>query len=159
MKTLVDRHHCEVVFAVGDFVYLKLQPYKQTSVAFRASLKLAPRYYGPYQVLERVGTVAYKLALPPSSKIHNVFHMSLLRKQIGVLPVDSQQLPPISDEAIMLPRSEAILDRQVPQKGCYRPKTEVLIKWQGLPKEDATWEHTWRLAWTYPDFLLEDKES
>ena len=104
MKCQADKKRREVSFDIGDYVYLKLQPYRQTSVAFRASMKLAPRFYGPYQIIEKVGTVAYRLALPPSSQIHNVFHISMLRKHLGPVhsPISSQP-PPVSDDSIILP--------------------------------------------------------
>lgn len=79
MKAQADKRRSERSFNVGDSVYLKLQPYVQSSLAPRAHLKLSFRYYGPYTVLERIGPVAYKLALPPSSSIHPVFHVSLLK--------------------------------------------------------------------------------
>lgn len=63
---------------MGDLVYLKVQPYKQTSLAIRSSLKLASKFYGPYEVLERIGLVAYKLHLPPDSQIHPIFHISII---------------------------------------------------------------------------------
>ena len=76
MKHQADKKRSDRVFAVGDSVFLKLQPYIQSSVAPRAHHKLLFKYYGPYQVLERVGASAYRLALPPASKIHPVLHVS-----------------------------------------------------------------------------------
>ena len=65
---------------MGDHVFLKLMP-KRGVVRFGKQGKLAPRYIGPFKILERVGTVAYRLALPPSlSCVHEVFHVSMLRK-------------------------------------------------------------------------------
>lgn len=72
MKIYADQRRTERSFQVGDLVYLKLQPYRQTSLALRKSLKLCSKYFGPYKILEKVGQVAYKLALPVSSKIHRV---------------------------------------------------------------------------------------
>lgn len=160
MKCQADQKRREVSFDIGDYVYLKLQPYRQTSVAFRASMKLAPRFYGPYQIIEKVGIVAYRLALPPNSQIHNVFHVSMLRKHLGPVhsPISSQP-PPVSDDSIILPQPEAVLDRRVIQKGKYRPKSDVLIKWKGAPREDATWKNEWRFTRSYPGFILGDKDS
>ncbi|KAK9189481.1 hypothetical protein WN943_018078 [Citrus x changshan-huyou] len=159
MKSQADLKRQEVSFKVGDYVYLKLQPYRQTSVAFRASMKLAPRFFGPYQIIGKVGTVAYRLALPPGSQIHNVFHVSMLRKHLGPIHTSaSNQLPPVSDDSIILPQPEAILDRRVIQKGKYQPKSEILVKWRGAPNEDATWENEWRFTKSYPDFILADKD-
>ena len=65
---------------MGDHVFLKLMP-KRGVVRFGKQGKLAPRYIGPFKILERVGTVAYRLALPPSlSCVHEVFHVSMLQK-------------------------------------------------------------------------------
>ena len=65
---------------MGDYVFLKVMP-KRGVVRFGKREKLAPRYIGPFEVLKRVGTIAYRLALPPSlSGVHEVFHVSMLRK-------------------------------------------------------------------------------
>ena len=85
MKMNADCHRCELEFAPGDFVYLRLQPFRQLSVRTRGNMKLSPCFYGPYQVMERVGKVAYRLALPIDSRIHLVFHVSQLKKQLGHL--------------------------------------------------------------------------
>jgi len=79
-------------FKCGDLVYLKIQPYKQLTVANHAFHKLVARYYGPFKVLKRIRKVAYKLELPTRTKMHDVFHVSLLKKHHGAHTV-STDLP------------------------------------------------------------------
>jgi hypothetical protein len=97
MKAQADKHRTEREFAVGEEVFLKLQPYIQPFVARRANHKLAFKFFGPYQIMERIGQVAYKLKLPESSRVHPVFRVSQLKPCIGpphqVLP----QLPSPDD--------------------------------------------------------------
>jgi hypothetical protein len=82
MKSQADKNQSEWTFAAGDMVYMKLQPYVQTSVAARSNKKLSFRFYGPFRVLQRIGEVAYKLELPQGTKIHPVLHVSQLKRHI-----------------------------------------------------------------------------
>ena len=77
----------------------------------------------------------------------------MLKRHVDSPPQPTLQLPPVSDDVVLLPQPESILERRVVQKGLYRPKTELLVKWVGLPAEEATWENAWRLAKTYPQFF------
>ena len=79
VRWFANQKRVERSFAMGDWVYLRLQPYKQTSMHNKGLGKLAPRYYGPFKVLPKVGEVSYKLDLPISSLIYLVFHVSTLR--------------------------------------------------------------------------------
>jgi hypothetical protein len=76
-----DRSNCSL--ATADQVFLHLQPYKKTSLKDKTPHKLAPKFYGPYEIIQRIGQVAYKLAHPTHSKIHPIFHVSCLNKVIG----------------------------------------------------------------------------
>ena len=79
-KSYADVRRRPLEFEVGDHVFLKVRP-KRGVVRFDKRGKLSPRFIGPFEILERVGTVAYRLALPPSmSGVHEVFHVSMLRK-------------------------------------------------------------------------------
>ncbi|KAA8544085.1 hypothetical protein F0562_021738 [Nyssa sinensis] len=75
MKKFADIKRTQRSFNIGDLVYLRLQSYKQQSVAQRRNLKLSPRFYGPYRVREKIGTVAYRFELPLEAKIHPMFHV------------------------------------------------------------------------------------
>ncbi|KAM1370587.1 hypothetical protein ACFX2F_041029 [Malus domestica] len=97
-KSLADRHTTDRVYNVGDWVFLKLSPWRGV-VRFGKRGKLSPRYIGPYVIIERVGEVAYRLELPPElSKVHNVFHVSMLRYYISdpshVIPPQPLEINP-----------------------------------------------------------------
>jgi hypothetical protein len=84
-KSYADNRQRKLRFEEGDFVYLKVSPMRGVK-RFQMKGKLAPRFIGPYPVISRVGLTAYRLELPESmSDIHNVFHVSQLRKCLQVL--------------------------------------------------------------------------
>jgi transposase InsO family protein len=140
MKQQVDQHRSERSFDVGDWVFLRLQPYKQMSLKqAKKDNKLSPKYYGPYKVLQKIGTMAYKLELPASSRVHPIFHVSCLNKVIGdKIPVQTI-LPELDEEGKMILEPEAITDTRIRQLR-NRSISEYLIKWRKLPTEDSTWE-------------------
>ncbi|GKV07106.1 hypothetical protein SLEP1_g18909 [Rubroshorea leprosula] len=81
-KSYADRRRRDLEFEVGDHVFLKVSPTRGV-LKFGIQGKLSPRYIGPYPILERVGEVAYQLELPRNlAGVHDVFHVSLLRKHI-----------------------------------------------------------------------------
>lgn len=79
MKQLADHHRIEREFQIGDWVYLRLQPYKQATAQFRSNMKLFPRFYGPYQVIQKVGKLLISWHYQLLHGFHPVFHVLSLR--------------------------------------------------------------------------------
>lgn len=151
MKQLADRKRSDREFAIGDYVFMKLQPYRQFSLRKHAFHKLNPKYYGPYKVTDRVGKVAYQLELPDNSGVHNVIHVSQLKlcSAAATAKVINHPAVPASFAADKEP--EAILDRKMVKRGSVAA-TKVLVKWKGLPPELATWEFYYDLLKDFPKF-------
>jgi transposase InsO family protein len=145
MKTQADKGRSDRQFAEGDWVYLKLQPYVQTSVAPRANQKLAFKFFGPFQVASRIGTVAYKLHLPATSAIHPVFHVSQLKTAV---PADSKvSMLPQALEGLQIPVK--VLQRRV-RTSDNSVVPQVLIQWSSLPRSLATWEDLESIKQRFP---------
>ena len=149
-KSYYDKKHREVNFEVGDLVYLKVSPWKGI-LRFGKKGKLSPRYIGPYEITERIGLLAYRLDLPPElSRIHNVFHISMLRKYV---PHHSHVIrpEPVELQADLTYATEPvqILSREVKQ---LRSKQIPLVKvqWQNQYREEATWEREDDMRERYP---------
>ena len=83
MKQQADQHRTEREFEVVDWVFVRLQPYKQFPLKQQGKNKLAPKFYGPYQIIQKISPITYELKLPDKSRIHNVFHVSNLKKYVG----------------------------------------------------------------------------
>ena len=134
MRWFTNQKWVEKYFAMGDWVYLRLQPYKQTSMHNK---KLAPRYYGPFKVIQKVGVVSYKLDLPLGSLIHPVFHVSNLKAKLLNQVVPRPILPAVNNDLVITPKTVMILDRKSIQLRS-KTVTQVLVQWQRESKVDAT---------------------
>jgi hypothetical protein len=141
MKQQADQGRSERQFVEGDQVFLRLQPYKQTSLKAEHCQKIAPKFYGPYTVLKHVGQVTYQLALPRQSKLHTFFHVSCLKKVIGTRCQIQTNLPELVEEGSIWLQPEAILDQRE-RRLHQRTINEVLVQWKGMTPTDATWEPT-----------------
>ena len=150
MKSQADKTRSERQFTVGDSVYLKLQPYVQTSIAKRSNQKLTYKFFGPYKILQRVGAVAYKLDLPTGSQIHPVVHVSLLKKALPATVVSQPDLPSqctMLDHALM---PLQVIDTKTVSTGNSSVHL-VQVQWDGLPSSWNTWENKERLLQEFPN--------
>ena len=153
MKQQADAHRSDKAFNIGDWVFIKLQPYKQQSAAYRRNHKLSPLYFGPYQVEDRIGAVAYKLKLPSEASIHPVFHVSQLKATVPPNVNVSAKFPMVPSTP---PLPIAVLDQKLVKRG-RQAATKVLIQWSDRSPEEATWEYLFDIEQRYPDFNLVDK--
>jgi len=156
MKMQADKKRRDLQFKPGDLVLVKLQPYRQHSVALRKHQKLGMRYFGPFRVMEKIGAVAYRLQLPDSAKIHPVFHVALLKPFHGQVTQLYFPLPLSSSELGPMLNPLKVLDVRV-LKRLETEVSQVLIQWEASEAKDATWEDLQDILKFYPQFNLEDK--
>ena len=152
-KSYADPKRRNVEFQVGDYVFLRVSPWKGVR-RFGKKGKLSPRYVGPFEILEKIGQVAYRLALPPAlSAVHNVFHVSALRKYIPdethVLSYENLEL---DSDLSFEDQPVQILDRK---DKVLRNKTIPLVKvlWRNSKVEEATWELESDMISQYPELF------
>ncbi|KAL4032914.1 hypothetical protein IC575_005997 [Cucumis melo] len=152
-KSYADVRRKDLEFEVGDKVFLKVAPMRGV-VRFERRGKLSPRFVGPFEILERIGPVAYRLALPPSlSTVHDVFHVSMLRKYVSDPShvVDYEPLE-IDENLSYTERPVEVLAREVKT---LRNKEIPLVKvlWRNHRVEEATWEREDDMRSFYPELF------
>ena len=158
-KHYADKHRRTVTFEVGDKVFLRV-PENSTSLKTGPVPKLSPRFCGPFTILKKVGSVAYKLDLPPHSRVHPVFHVSRLRKRLGndANVVDTGVLVDYIEPPVQPHEPERILDYHE-QRTRHHVRKQALVKWKDRPEEGSTWENISVLKKRFPTFVFEDENS
>ena len=146
-----DNKHRALEFSVGDWVWLRLLHRPTQALVPGRRGKLGPKYAGPFKVLERIGTVAYRLQLPEGARIHDVFHVSVLKPLRGPPPSTVPALPPLRHGRPLL-RPERVLRASL-RRGAWH----VLVQWVDLPVSDSTWELVDEFRAAHPSFQLEDE--
>ena len=148
-KSYHDKRRKELEFQVDDHVFLRVTPITGVGRALK-SRKLTPRFIGPYQISEKIGEVAYQITLPPSlANLHDVFHVSQLRKYIldpsHVIQMDDVQ---VRDNLTVEASPVRIEGREIKQ---LRGKDIALVKvlWGGPAGDSLTWEHEDQMKESY----------
>ncbi|GKA86609.1 putative reverse transcriptase domain-containing protein [Tanacetum coccineum] len=153
-KSYADKRRRPLEFEVGDKVMLKVAPWKGV-VRFGKRGKLNPRYIGPFQIIERIGPVAYRLELPQElSRVHNVFHVCNLKKCLSddtlVIPLEEIQL---DDKLNFVEEPVEIMDREVKQ--LKRSRIPIIkVRWNARRGPEYTWEREDQFREKYPHLLL-----
>ena len=152
-KSYADLHRKEMDFNLGEKVFLKVSPWRGI-MRFGSKGKLSPRYIGPYEIIEKIGPLAYRLALPPElSRIHDVFHVSMLRRyRSDPSHVIKDTEVEISDDLSYVEEPVRIVDRKMKQlRNREIPMVKVIWRNHGL--EEATWETAERMERDYPQLF------
>jgi hypothetical protein len=146
-----DNKHTDRHFEVGDWVWLKLMTQIAMAISTLHKGKLAPKYFGPFQISESINSVTYRLELLADAQIHNAFLVSMLKKHKGDLPMEPPQMPPMHN-------GTAVLELELMLKSrLHWGQLQVLIKWKNQPVAESSWEDAELFQKVYPDFQLEDE--
>eukprot|EP00253_Pinus_taeda_P033985 PITA_33985 len=151
-KSFANRKRRFTEYKVGDHMFVRIQT-RRSTLQWSGCAKLAPRYFGPFQILARVGPVAYQLALPSHIRIHNVFHVSVLKKYVyDPKHVIRWQDVRVELEGEVLVEPQSILDRREVRLR-KRVITQVKVLWQHYGLEEATWEDEELIRKAYPNLF------
>ena len=152
-KSYADNRRRDLQFEIGDRVFLKISPWKGV-LRFGKRGKLNPRYIGPYEIVSKVGPVVYRLKLPPElSRIHDTFHVLMLRKYIPDPSHMLREQPMQLKENMTYEETPVqIVDRKEHVLGS---KVIPLVKvlWKNHERETATWEPEVQVPRQYPQFF------
>ena len=152
-KSYADMKIRDIGYEIGEKVFLKVSSWKKV-MRFGKKGKLSPRFIGPYEVIEKVGPVAYRLALPPElEKIHNVFHVSMLRRyRSDPSHVVSSETIELRPDLTYEEEPVEILAREIKE---LRNKKILLVKvlWRNHKTEEATWESEETMRQQYPQLF------
>jgi hypothetical protein len=152
-KNYADKRRKPLQFSVGELVYLRVSPTRGVQ-RFGIKGKLAPRYVGPFEILEVCGPVAYRLQLPPQlAAVHNVFHVSQLKKCLQV-PTENIDLQDVAIESDLSYIEYPIKILDTKERNTRRATIKMYkIQWNHHSEEEATWETEAYLQKHFPDFL------
>ncbi|XP_061355102.1 uncharacterized protein LOC133299634 [Gastrolobium bilobum] len=153
-KSYYDEKHKPLEFSEGDRVFIRLSPTTGVGRALGVR-KLSPRFIRPYQIIKKVGPVAYQLALPPNlANLHDVLHVSKLRRYIS----DDSHIVQLDDVGVKKDLKFVVGPFKVVARDEKRLRNRVIpivkINWEGLTPEDATWEREDDILRRYPDFYI-----
>ncbi|GKB66310.1 hypothetical protein Tco_0927722 [Tanacetum coccineum] len=158
-KSLADRNRKPMEFQVGDMVMLKVSPWEGV-IRFGKPEKLDPRYIGPFKVLDKVGTVAYRLELPDQlSRVHSTFHVSKLKKCYADEPLAiSLDEIQIDDKLKFIEEPVEIMDLEVKQLKQSRIPI-VKVRWNSRRCLKFTWEREDQMKKKYPHLFAKSKHT
>jgi hypothetical protein len=148
----------DVSFEVNDRVLLSANHINLASQALRPTKKLQHRFIGPYRIIQKISAVAYKLELPDSLRIHPVFHVSLLRPYHDPTSFPDRTLPPPPPPPVTIDEATEYVVEKILDHRTRRHRLEYLVKWEGYPDYDASWEPREHLVHA-PEILREYEAS
>jgi hypothetical protein len=158
-KSYADHRRRELSFEVGDFVYLKVSLMSGLH-HFKVRGKLAPRFIGPFKILRKRGEVAYQLELPPQlSDVHDVFHVSQLKKCLHV-PEEQIPMEDLDAKEDLSYQEHPVRILETSERVTRNKRIKMRkVQWSHHTEEEATWEREEELKAEFPCFFSDQSES
>jgi hypothetical protein len=158
-KSYTDQRRRELSFEIRDFVYLKMSPMRSLR-RFKIRGKLAPRFIGPFKILEKRCELAYQLELPPQlSNVHDVFHVSQLKKYLRV-PEEQLPMKDLDAKEDLSYQEYPVKILETSERVTRNKKINMCkVQWSHHTEEEATWEREEELKAEFPSFFSDPSKS